>query len=159
MLCTAAGLVQRAQFLLLSDGSIKGKINQLLKYYALVLQNGGDITDIDDSIIGSSFVLTSQRAYGERFLATPTSARAPTPITPMENIPPLSEEEIRLEQEKLLAYARGAVTTENVNRFANRALQNQETVLASTLAKDAPMSLSRLLAFMPTPFHPNGPTI
>ncbi|MEA4971518.1 MAG: DUF5716 family protein [Candidatus Pelethousia sp.] len=137
--------VQRAQFLLLSDGSIKGKINQLLKYYALVLQNGGDITDIDDSIISSSFVLTPQKAYGERFLATPTSARAPTPITPMENIFPLSEEEIRLEQEKLLAYARGAVTTENVNRFADRALQNQNAVLASTLAKDAPDEFAKII--------------
>lgn len=71
--------VQRAQFLLLSDGSIKGKINQLLKYYSLTIQNSGDIMDIDDSIVSACFSLTPQKAYGERYLATPTSSQGTIP--------------------------------------------------------------------------------
>ena len=63
----------------------------------------------------------------------------------MIEVLPLSEEEIRLEQERLLAYALGAVTTENVNRFADRALQNRDDVLASKLAEETPEEFVKII--------------
>lgn len=137
--------VQRAQFLLLSDGSIKGKINQLLKYYSFTLQNGGDVTVPDDTIVSQCFKLCPQNGVGRQFLCSPVSSKRPTPIEPLLEQTPLSREEIEGQQELLLLYARSAVTTENVNRFAVKALQKRQAVTASVLAAETPEEFVKII--------------
>lgn len=58
----------------------------------------------------------------------------------------MDEEELRAAQEALLAYARSAVTMENVNVFAQKALQTKAAVRASSLADSAGDDFVKIIA-------------
>jgi len=78
--------VQRAQFLLLSDGSVKSKINGMLQYYATQIVEWDDINDYDDTIANGMFQIYGQNYYSYESLATPTKRRNPTQIELMSVI-------------------------------------------------------------------------
>lgn len=137
--------VQRAQFLLLSDGSTLGTINALLRYYASNISSGGDLFTIDESPLSSRWKLYPAGAMGERFLKPPITIRKPTPIEPLQVVAPLTEEELQQELAALLKYARDAVTVENVNSFVDVVLQQQQAIRASTLSQDYPSDFAKII--------------
>lgn len=137
--------VQRAQFLLLSDSSTQGKINDLLRYYAAFITTAPDLDAVDDSPLSRNWKLFPTGAFGERFLKPPVTSRKPTPIEPLQAEAPLTEEELRREQAALLAYARTAVTQENVNRFAKNALEGRQGIRASALALACPEEFVKII--------------
>ena len=55
--------VQRAQFLLLSDGSSKSKINNILRFYASQINSKEDVYDEDDSIASDIFQISVQNFF------------------------------------------------------------------------------------------------
>ena len=63
--------VQRAQFLLLSDGSVKSKINNLLQYYASQIETKEDLYEEDESICHYVFQVFGQNYFNSSSLALP----------------------------------------------------------------------------------------
>ena len=114
--------VQRAQFLLLSDGSTKSKIAGLLKYYAQGIQDKDDISAIDDSLFHNVFQVFGQNYFDHESLAAPCKRRRPTPITQMADVEDLDLEFVEMQNKALIDYARNTLTYENVNRYAHEML-------------------------------------
>ncbi|MCL2252952.1 MAG: DUF5716 family protein [Lachnospiraceae bacterium] len=127
--------VQRAQFLLLSDGSVKSKINGLLQYYATQITSG-DINAFDDTIAGNLFQIYNQNYFAYDSLATPSRRRNPTPIDLIKTIEALDYNLVEKEKNRLLDYARNALTSENVYRFAKEVLKGHQAVSASSIYKN-----------------------
>lgn len=71
---------------------------------------------------------------GKNFLKPAVNSRKPTPIEQVPSEEPISEEELQRQQQLLMDYVRQAVTQENVNRFADQALEGRETISARDLA-------------------------
>ena len=126
--------VQRAQFMLLSDGSAQGKISDLLRYYAQTIQHPDQLSQPDESPLSRQWKLYPTKLLGRSFLKPAVNSRKPTPIEQAPPEPPISEEELQRQQELLQQYVRQAVTQENVNRFANEVLAQRETISALELA-------------------------
>lgn len=137
--------VQRAQFMLLSDGSTQGKISDLLRYYAQTVQRPEELFDPDDSPLSRRWMLYPAAVLGERFLKPAVNSRKPTPIEQLPPEPPIPEEELRRQQELLMDYVRQAVTQENVNRFANEILDQRETISALELAANQKRELIKII--------------
>ncbi|MBT9683124.1 Wadjet anti-phage system protein JetA family protein [Pseudoflavonifractor sp. MCC625] len=126
--------VQRAQFMLLSDGSAQGKISDLLRYYAQTIQRPEELFEPDESPLSRHWKFYPTEILDRNFLKPAINSRTPTPIEQSPPEPPISEEELQRQQELLLEYVRQAVTLENVNRFASQVLEHRETVSALELA-------------------------
>lgn len=127
--------VQRAQFMLLSDGSAQGRISDLLRYYVqTVQQNPESLFEPDESPLSRRWKFYPAEVLDRNFLKPAVRSRKPTPIEQVPPEPPLSEEELRRQQERLLEYVRQAITQENVNLFAQKVLEQRETVSALELA-------------------------
>jgi hypothetical protein len=126
--------VQRAQFMLLSDGSTQGKISDLLRYYAETVKKPEELFEPDESPLSHQWKLYPVEIMGKHFLKPAVNSRKPTPIEQVPPEPPISQEELQRQQELLMEYVRQAVTQENVNRFADRVLSGCEIVSASALA-------------------------
>ena len=126
--------VQRAQFMLLSDGSAQGRISELLRYYAETVQRLEELSDPDDSPVSQHWRLYPVDVLGKNFLKPAVNSRKPTPIEQVPSEEPISEEELQRQQQLLMDYVRQAVTQENVNRFADQALEGRETISARDLA-------------------------
>ena len=126
--------VQRAQFMLLSDGSAQGKISDLLRYYAQTIQRPEELFEPDESPLSRHWKFYPTEILGRNFLKPAVNSRKPTPIEQAPPEPPISVEELQRQQELLLEYVRQAVTLENVNRFAGQVLNHRETVSALELA-------------------------
>ena len=126
--------VQRAQFMLLSDGSAQGRISELLRYYAETVQRPEELSDPDDSPVSQHWRLYPVDVLGKNFLKPAVNSRKPTPIEQVPSEEPISEEELQRQQQLLMDYVRQAVTQENVNRFADQALEGRETISARDLA-------------------------
>ena len=137
--------VQRAQFMLLSDGSAQGKISDLLRYYAQTIQRPEELFEPDDSPLSRQWKLYPTEILGRTFLKPAVNSRKPTPIEHTPPEPPISEEELRRQQELLLEYVRQAVTQENVNRFADEVLDHRETVSALELASAQGRELIKII--------------
>lgn len=138
--------VQRAQFMLLTDGTTQGRINHLLRYYAQTLETPASLFDVDDSPLSNLWRIYPTEILGRSYLKPPVSNRKSTPIEPLKQPDALDEEELRNAQQALLAYARSAVTLENVNTYAQRVLQSQTAVRASSLATDAGDDFVKIIA-------------
>lgn len=138
--------VQRAQFMLLTDSTIQGTINELLKYYARTMQEEMDPEEEDDSPLSRHWNLYSVEILGKDFLKSPVQPRKKTDIEPLSIPDKLSEEELWEEQEQLLAYARAAVTQENVNLFAKKALQGKNEIKASEIPLERPEEIAKVIA-------------
>lgn len=72
--------VQRAQFLLLSDGSVKSKINNMLQYYASQIKTKDDLYEDDETVCQNVFQIFGQNFFDSASLATPVKKRRSSPI-------------------------------------------------------------------------------
>lgn len=128
--------VQRAQFMLLSDGSTQGKISDLLRYYAETVQESEELLRVDESPLSRQWRLYPAAVPGRQFLKPAVTSRRPTPIEQPPPEDPIPPEELERQQKLLMEYVRQAVTQENVNRFAQKVLRGRETVSASALVEE-----------------------
>lgn len=126
--------VQRAQFMLLSDGSAQGKISDLLRYYTQTIQHPEELFEPDESPLSRHWKFYPTETLDRNFLKPVVNSRKPTLIEQAPPEPPIAEEELQRQQALLLEYVRQAVTLENVNRFAGQVLEHRETVSALELA-------------------------
>ena len=94
--------VQRAQFMLLSDGSTQGKISDLLRYYAETVKKPEELFEPDESPLSHQWKLYPVEIMGKHFLKPAVSSRKPTPIEQVPPEPPISQEELQRQQELLM---------------------------------------------------------
>lgn len=138
--------VQRAQFMLMTDGTTQGRINALLRFYSETITGAGDLSELDTSPLSRMWRIYPAGVLGRSFLKTPSVSRSPTPIEPMQPAASIKADELRRAQALLLAYARNAVTQENVNAYAGKVLKTHEVVSASYLASTAEDDFIKLIA-------------
>ena len=137
--------VQRAQFLLLSDGTTKSRIAGLLKYYAADIQNRDDLGAWDDSAVRDVFQVFGQSYFDFSSLAAPVKRRKPTPITEMEDAEELDPEFIDAQNRVLMEYARNALTSDNVNRYAEEILKGRPNATAALVMKQDPSAIIKVI--------------
>jgi len=137
--------VQRAQFLLLSDGSSKSKINNILKFYASQINTKEDVYDEDDSIASDIFQIFVQNFFDCNSLSTPVKKRKPTAIEFMDIIEELDQEIIDEKNRKMMEYIKNALTSENVNRFARDILNGNHAVQISSIFENDPDTLIKIV--------------
>ena len=130
--------VQRAQFLLLSDGTVKSKINHILRYCAATIEGPEDFYDTGDGILAALFQMYPQGYVDTQSLKPPVRPRRPTPIEELPELGEADPQAVAEHQERLLQYARNAVTAENVNRFACTVLRRRQAVTARELVERHP---------------------
>lgn len=138
--------VQRAQFMLLTDGTTQGKINSLLRYYAQTLDTQASLFDIDDSPLSRLWRIYPAKVLRRSYLKPPMVSKKATEIEPMKQPDAIDEQELHDAHQALLAYARSAVTMENVNAYAQQILKTQAAVSASALVADAGNDLVKIIA-------------
>lgn len=137
--------VQRAQFLLLSDGSSKSKINNILRFYASEIQSKGDGNKDDDTVASEIFRIFGQNFFDSASLATPVKKRKPTPIELMNIIEELDIELVEEKNKKMMEYIRNALTSENVNRFAKDILNGNHAVRISSVFEKEPDTFIKII--------------
>lgn len=137
--------VQRAQFLLLSDGSVKSKISTILQYYAASMQTKEEMLEYDEGLASQMFQIYIQGYFCPESLQKPVTRRKPTEIEDMEVLEPIDEEVLKREQERLLKIAREALTEENVNQYANQLLQEHQAVEAGSLTEGEDEQMVKLI--------------
>ena len=137
--------VQRAQFLLLSDGSSKSKINNILKFYASQINTKEDVYDEDDSIASDIFQIFVQNFFDCNSLSTPVKKRKPTAIEFMDIIEELDQEIIDEKNRKMMEYIKNALTSENVNRFARDILNGNHAVQISSIFENDQDTLIKII--------------
>ena len=97
--------VQRAQFLLLSDGTVKSKINRILRYCAATISSPDDLYDVDDEILAPLFQMYPQGYFDANSLKPPIQPRVPTPIEELPELGEVDAEAVSARQNQLLQYA------------------------------------------------------
>ena len=137
--------VQRAQFLLLSDGSVKSKINNLLQYYASQIETKEDLYDEDETICHDVFQVFGQNYFDSASLAAPIKKRRSSPIELMAVIDELDMELVSEKRLKMMEYIRNALTSENVNLFAKDILQGKTAVSISSVFENKPDILPKVI--------------
>ena len=137
--------VQRAQFLLLSDGSSKSKINNILRFYASQINSKEDVYDEDDSIASDIFQISVQNFFDCNSLSTPVKKRKPTAIEFMDIIEELDQEIIDEKNRKMMEYIKNALTSENVNRFARDILNGNHAVQIRSVFENDPYTLIKII--------------
>ena len=137
--------VQRAQFLLLSDGSSKSKINNILRFYTSQINSKEDVYDEDDSIASDIFQIFVQNFCDCNSLSTPVKKRKPTAIEFMDIIEELDQEIIDEKNRKMMEYIKNALTSENVNRFARDILNGNHAVQISSVFENDPDTLIKII--------------
>ena len=137
--------VQRAQFLLLSDGSSKSKINNILRFYASQINSKEDVYDEDGSIASDIFQISVQNFFDCNSLSTPVKKRKPTAIEFMDIIEELDQEIIDEKNRKMMEYIKNALTSENVNRFARDILNGNHAVQISSVFENDPNTLIKII--------------
>ena len=137
--------VQRAQFLLLSDGSSKSKINSILRFYANEIQSKGDGNKDDDTVASEIFRIFGQNFFDSASRATPVKKRKPTPIELMNIIEELDIELVEEKNKKMMEYIRNALTSENVNRFAKDILNGNHAVRISSVFEKEPDTFIKII--------------
>lgn len=137
--------VQRAQFLLLSDGSVKSKINNLLQYYASQIETKEDLYEEDETICYDVFQIFGQNYFDSSSLAIPIKKRRSSPIELMAVIDELDMELVAEKRLKMMEYIRNALTSENVNTFAKDILQGKTAVSISSVFENKPDILPKVI--------------
>lgn len=137
--------VQRAQFLLLSDGSVKSKINNLLQYYASQIETKEDLYDEDETICHDVFQVFGQNYFDSASLAAPIKKRRSSPIELMAVIDELDMELVSEKRLKMMEYIRNALTSENVNTFAKDILKGKTAVSISSIFENKPDILPKVI--------------
>ena len=137
--------VQRAQFLLLSDGSAKSKINNILQFYASEIREKDDLSAEDDTFCGEIFQVFGQNFVDSASLATPVKKRSSTPIELMSVIEELDLELVEEKNRMIAEYIRNALTAENVNAFARELLQDKTAVSIGSVFENRPEILTKIV--------------
>lgn len=137
--------VQRAQFLLLSDGSSKSKINNILRFYASQINSKEDVYDEDDSIASDIFQIFGQNFFDCNSLSTPVKKKKPTAIEFMDIIEELDGELINEKNRKMMEYIKNALTSENVNKFARDILSGNHAVQISSVFENDSDTLIKII--------------
>ena len=137
--------VQRAQFLLLSDGSVKSKINNMLQYYASQIVTKEDLCEDDDTVCYDVFQVFGQNFVDSSSLATPVKKKRSSPIELMAVIDELDMNLVAEKNRKMLEYIRNALTSENVNAFAKDILQDKTAVSISGIFENNPDTLTKII--------------
>lgn len=137
--------VQRAQFLLLSDGSVKSKINNMLQYYASQINTKEDLYEDDDTVCYDVFQVCGQNYIDSSSLATPVKKKRSSPIELMTVVDELDTELVAEKNRKMLEYIKNALTSENVNRFAKDILQEKTAVYISSVFENNPDMLTKII--------------
>ncbi|MEE1153535.1 MAG: DUF5716 family protein [Acutalibacteraceae bacterium] len=137
--------VQRAQFLLLSDGSVKSKINNVLQYYASQINTKEDLYEDDDTVCYDVFQVFGQNYIDSSSLATPVKKKRSSPIELMAVVDELDTELVAEKNRKMLEYIKNALTSENVNRFAKDILQEKTAVSISSVFENNPDMLTKII--------------
>ncbi len=137
--------VQRAQFLLLSDGSAKSKINNMLQFYASQIEAKEDLYVEDDTVCSEVFQVFGQNYFDSESLATPIKKRKPTPIELMMDIEELDLDLIEEKSQAIIEYIRNAITSENINTFATDILEEKTAVSISSVFENNPDSLPKVI--------------
>ena len=137
--------VSRAEFLLLSDGSVKSKINKLLQYYATTINQKDDINQDDDTEISKVFQIFGQNYFDYNSLAAPIKRRKPTKIGTMAIIEALDENIVKEKRKEIYEYIKNAITPENVNVFAQSILKDKQEVYISKVFKDNPDDIIKII--------------
>ena len=126
--------------MLLSDGTVKSKINRILRYCAAVIEEPEDFYHTEDEILASLFQMYPQGFFDAKSLKPPVRPRTPTPIEKLPELGEVDAQAVAAHQAQLLQYARNAVTAENVNRFAHTVLKRRQAVTARELAERYPQT-------------------
>jgi len=137
--------VQRAQFLLLSDGSVKSKINNMLQYYASQIETKEDFYEDDDTVCYDVFQVFGQNFVDSSSLATPVKKKRSSPIELMAVIDELDMNLVAEKNRKMLEYIKNALTSENVNAFAKDILQDKTAVSISGIFENNPDTLTKII--------------
>ena len=137
--------VQRAQFLLLSDGSVKSKINNMLQYYASQIETKEDLYEDDDTVCYDVFQVFGQNFVDSSSLATPVKKKRSSPIELMAVIDELDMNLVAEKNRKMLEYIKNALTSENVNAFAEDILQDKTAVSISGIFENNPDTLTKII--------------
>ena len=137
--------VQRAQFLLLSDGSVKSKINNVLQYYASQISTKEDLYEEDDTVCYDIFQVFGQNFLDSASLATPVKKRRSSPIELMTVIDELDIELVEEKNRKMLEYIKNAVTSENINAFAKDILKGKTAVSIHSVFENNPNILTKVI--------------
>lgn len=137
--------VQRAQFLLLSDGSVKSKINNMLQYYASQINTKEDLYEEDDTVCYDVFQVFGQNYIDSVSLATPVKKRRSSPIEMMVVIDELDMVIVEEKNRRMLEYIKNALTSENVNAFAKDILQGKTAVSISSVFENNPDILAKII--------------
>lgn len=137
--------VQRAQFLLLSDGSVKSKINNMLQYYASQIETKEDLYEDDDTVCYDVFQVFGQNFVDSSSLATPVKKKRSSPIELMAVIDELDMNLVAEKNRKMLEYIKNALTSENVNAFAKDILQDKTAVSISGIFENNPDTLTKII--------------
>lgn len=137
--------VQRAQFLLLSDGSVKSKINNMLQYYASQIDTKEDLYEDDDTVCYDVFQVFGQNYIDSASLAAPVKKRRSSPIELMAVIDELDMKLVEEKNRKMLEYIKNALTSENVNAFAKSILQGKTEVSISSEFENNPDMLTKIV--------------
>ncbi len=137
--------VQRAQFLLLSDGSVKSKINNMLQYYASRINTKEDLYEEDDTVCYDVFQVFGQNFLDSMSIATPVKKRRSSPIELMAVIDELDMELVEEKNREMLEYIKNALTSENVNAFAKDILQGKTAVSISSVFENNPDMLTKII--------------
>ena len=137
--------VQRAQFLLLSDGSVKSKINNILQYYASKISTKEDLSEEDETVCYDVFQIFGQNYIDSASLATPVKKRRSTPIELMAVIDELDMELVEEKNRKMLEYIRNSLTSENVNKFARDILKGKTAVSIGSVFENEPDTLTKIV--------------
>ena len=137
--------VQRAQFLLLSDGSVKSKINNMLQYYASQINTKEDLYEDDDTVCYDAFQVFGQNYIDSSSLATPVKKKRSSPIELMAVVDELDIELVEEKNRKMLEYIKNALTSENVNSFAKDILQEKTAVSISSAFENNPDMLTKII--------------
>lgn len=137
--------VQRARFLLLSDGSIKSKINGLLQYYTSLLRDKDDLYTRDDSMVNPIFQIYGQNYFAQDSLATPSQKRKPTEIDLMDIVADIEPEVFDRENQKIIDYVKNALTSKNVNDFARQLLAEKKSISAKSVVDQDGQALVKVI--------------
>ena len=131
--------------MLLSDGSSKSKINNILRFYVSQINSKEDVYDEDDSIASDIFQISVQNFFDCNSLSTPVKKRKPTAIEFMDIIEELDQEIIDEKNRKMMEYIKNALTSENVNRFARDILNGNHAVQISSVFENDPDTLIKII--------------
>lgn len=137
--------VQRAQFLLLSDGSVKSKINHMLRYYASQINTKEDLYEEDDTVCAEAFQIFGQNFIDSASLAMPVKKRRPSPIEFMTAADELDMELVEEKNQKMREYIENALTSENVNAFAKDILKGKTAVSIRSVFEKQPDLLIKVI--------------